>query len=430
MHRSHPRRGLARAALAATLVLLAAPGSASAGRATAAGDARTAAIGPLTDTFNGRIAFGSQRVDPPAGVARSDDIFTIDPDGTDLRRLTTSPQADRQPDWSPSGTDIAYSIRKPGSTINYEVARMSASGRAYEQLTSSPAGVASSQPSWYPHGDEILYRRSGPGLQSSIWTMGSLLGNGERLLSQPSHPPLYPSWSPDMTRILFAAIVSPKGDTDRGIFTVDAQGSDEKTIFDTPGTFDSGPAWSPDGTRIAFESNANVGGGNPEGDLEIWTMAADGTDVRQLTHNALHDEGAAWSPDGRFIAYSSGVDNAHEDIEVMTADGVHVRRLTSYPGLDESPDWQAIPAPVTARRCGDLATRGPGAHDVRARGRGMACPAARALARRWIKAGHPRRVGGFRVAVDFFGGTQRIVLTRAKQLVAFLYEPADTKKEG
>ena len=157
-----------------------------------------------------------------------------------------------------------------------------------------------------------------------------------------------------MSRILFTAIVSPAGDTDRAIFVVDADGSDLTALFDVPGSYDSCPAWSPDGRRIAFESNANIDGANPEGDLEIWTMAADGSGLRQLTRNALHDEGPAWSPDGgRMLAYTSGADNTHGDINVMTSGGRHLRRLAPYAGLDESPDWQAIPAPKTARRCGD-----------------------------------------------------------------------------
>jgi hypothetical protein len=208
---------------------------------------------------------------------------------------------------------------------------------------------------------------------------------------------------------------------------VGADGSGLTTLFDVPGSYDSAPAWSPDGTRIAFESNADVAGANPEGDMEIWTMAADGSDATQLTHNALHDEGPAWSPDGgRLIAYTSGVDDEHGDTHVMTATGEHLRRLTFFPGLDESPDWQAIPAPTTTLRCGDAA-RHAGAHDVRARGDGIACGGALALARRWIRAGQPRRISRFAVRVDFFGGVRRVVMTRSahdrRQLVAFLYQP-------
>ena len=84
----------------------------------------------------------------------------------------------------------------------------------------------------------------------------------------------------------------------------------------------------------------------------------------------------------------------------MTADGRGVRRLTSFAGRDESPDWQAIPAPRTDRRCGDIAASGRGAYDVRRAGRGLGCAQARALVRRWVQARQPRRVRGYAATVD------------------------------
>jgi TolB protein len=377
--------------------------------------------------FNGRIAFASDRAQPPAGAAKKFDIFSMNADGTGLKRLTTSPGADRQPDWSPTGTDIAYTIDKPNSPINFEVARMPADGSSHTQITTTETGVASSQPAWRPDGRGILYRRSGPTIGvGSIWSMG-VQGENPAVRFQPPFVPLYPSWSPDMSKVIFTAIVSPTGDTDRGIFTMDADGTGFVALFDFPGSYDSAPAWSPDGRRIAFESNANVDGANPEGDMEVWTMAPDGSDRVQLTHNALHDEGPAWSPDGAELAYTSGPDNRHGDINVMTPAGVHLRTLTSYAGPDESPDWQAIPAPRTARDCGDLVAQGHGGRDVRAAGRGLRCPQARALARAWVRArnGRPERVAGYRATAADFGGVRRVVLRRGdgatRRLVAFLY---------
>ena len=142
-------------------------------------------------------------------------------------------------------------------------------------------------------------------------------------------------------------------------------------------------------------------------------MNADGSNPTQLTHNALWDEGPAWSPDGTLIAYSSGSDNDHLDINVMTAAGVHLRTLTDYPGHDESPDWQPIPAPPTDRRCGDLTEAGPGVRDVRAAAMGSLRQGARA--RRTLvtvrNSGNARQSRGFHADVNDFGGTHRVVLT-------------------
>jgi TolB protein len=376
--------------------------------------------------FNGRIAFSSDRASAPAaGAAKKFDIFSMNADGSDQRRLTTNPAGDRQPDWSPDGAAIAYTIDKPNSAINFEVARMAAAGTEDRQITTTAGIEASSQPSWRPDGKAILYRRSGPIGVGSIWQMG-LLGEAPGLRFAPPNVPLYPSWAPDASRVLFTGIVSSAGDTDRAIYTMNADGSGLLTLFDAPGAYDSAPAWSPDGKRIAFESNADVGGANPEHDMEVWTMAADGTERVQLTRNALHDEGPAWSPDGRFLAYTSGPTNRLGDIHVMTAAGRELRSLTTYVGPDESPDWQAIPAPRTSRTCGDLVSGGRGGRDVRALGRGLRCAQARALARRWIRAGRPARVRGFRAEVVGYGGVRRVVLSRRddgrRRRVAFLLQ--------
>jgi len=391
----------------------------------AAGLPLAAPAAATADVFNGRIAFASVRSDPQATTF---DIFSMNADGTGVRRLTTNPEGDRQPDWSPDGTAIAYTIDKPGATKNFEVARMTAAGTGHRRLTTTAADEASSQPSWVPGGRGILFRRSGPSSRiGSIWQMGPL-GEAPALRFSTQAPPLYPSLAPDASRVLYTAILSPTGDTDRGIFSMNADGGGLTTLFDVAGAYDSAPAWSPDGTRIAFESDADVAGANPERDMEVWVMDADGSDPMQLTRNALHDEGPAWSPDGRLLAYTSGPDDTHGDIRVMTAGGRDLRRLTAFAGADESPDWQAIPAPRTDARCGDLATTGRGARDVRRAGRGLTCAQARALALRWVQAGRPRRVRGYRATAKDFGAIKRVQLSAgkgsARTLVAFLYQPA------
>ena len=366
------------------------------------------------DVFNGRIAFSSFRDGGNTG-----DIFSINHDGSDLRKLTPNPEDDAQSDWAPDGRHIAYRIRKPLQTSNFEVSRMTAAGKDHTRLTFSPDREASSQPTWWPDRSRLLFRRSAPMAVSSLWTM-DIDGKNDALLHDPPGPQFYPSISPDMTRFLFATTKSPTGDTDRAIETMAADGSGLTTLFDVPGAFDSGPAWSPDGTRIAFESNADVAGGNPERDEEIWMMGADGADPLQITRNAIHDEGAAWSPDGTMLAYSSGADNDHVDINVMTAGGVHLRTLTGYAGRDESPDWQPIPAPDTDRRCGDLAEGGP--EDVRAAGRGLRCWKARRLAAAWWTGARPKRLRRWDVDEEDFGGVVRVVMTRHRKLVVFLFE--------
>ena len=380
-----------------------APATAAAGPAVRA---RAAADAPPVP-FNGRISFSSFRTSETGAVG---DIFSLNADGTGLRQLSTDPRNDAQSDWSPDGRDLVYRIARPDSDVGLEVARMPAAGGEREVLTSTPEPDSSTQPSWFPDGSGILFRRSTSGNRiASIWSMG-LHGEDPVLRFDPDGPQWYPAFSPDMRRVLFATTMSPDDDSDRGVFTMNADGTGLTALFDVAGAFDSAPAWSPDGSRIAFQSTADVAGGNPEGDSEIWVMDADGSDPVQLTFNALHDEGPAWSPDGTMFVYTSGADDLHGDIHVITAGGAHLLQLTDYAGRDESPDWQAIPAPADAgERCPDVVATGPGVHDVRA-GRVVTCADAVRLAARWYAKGMPRFLRWYRAQVEEFGGTLRVEL--------------------
>ena len=97
------------------------------------------------------------------------------------------------------------------------------------------------------------------------------------------------------------------------------------------------PALSPDGRRIAFKSDRDGE------DYEIYVMNADGSGVVQLTDNDSEEEVPAWSPDGRRIAFSSNRDGDYE-IYVMNADGSGVVQLTESGGGSSawSPDGRRI----------------------------------------------------------------------------------------
>jgi serine/threonine-protein kinase len=90
------------------------------------------------------------------------------------------------------------------------------------------------------------------------------------------------------------------------------------------------PAWSPDGQRLTFRSDAS-------GTWQIYTINADGSDLRQVTHDGDNRE-AAWSPDGKQLALVSDRDG-NPEIYVMDSDGNNPRRLTNNPGWDDDPNW-------------------------------------------------------------------------------------------
>jgi Tol biopolymer transport system component len=112
------------------------------------------------------------------------------------------------------------------------------------------------------------------------------------------------------------------------IYTMRADGSEITNITNAPAN-DSSPLCSPDGKRIAFISERT-------GNADIFSMDPDGSNLRQLTDNPGYDGYFSWSPDGQKIIYltSSGNDpntNSYQLI-VMNADGSNKTALTEEPG--------------------------------------------------------------------------------------------------
>lgn len=95
--------------------------------------------------------------------------------------------------------------------------------------------------------------------------------------------------------------------------------------------YDGQPIWSPDNERIAFTSDRT-------GRWQIWTMEADGSNPRQLTHDPAAAQTPDWSPDGQHIAYDGGP-NANSDIWVIPATGGEATPITTNEVQETAPAW-------------------------------------------------------------------------------------------
>jgi TolB protein len=109
------------------------------------------------------------------------------------------------------------------------------------------------------------------------------------------------------------------------------------------------PAWSPDGSRIAFMSNR-------DGNLEIYVMNKDGSNLRRLTNHPANDTTPTWSPAGNQIAFTSDRSGTPQ-IYVVDADGLgSPRRITTSESYADRATW----APAPFNEVAYAARTGPG----------------------------------------------------------------------
>ena len=266
----------------------------------------------------GGIAFISSRGGNP-------DVWTMGADGSDPQRVTTSSEAELYARWSPDGTQLAFSRDVSGGTgANVDLWIANADGSGAHAIDEVVAW--DDYPTWSPDGQKIAFTSNRVGGQFDIVVIDAD-GSDDVNIGNPAYDD-YPAWSPDGQAIAF---MSDRDDASGEIYVAHLEAPNTpQRLTNSPGA-DWGPAWSPDGTQIAFTSDR-------AGDLDIYVMDADGSNVTSLTEDPGDDFAPAWSPDGTQIAFTSDRDGNRE-IYVMTANGAAQTNVTNDPADDQNPDW-------------------------------------------------------------------------------------------
>ena len=139
----------------------------------------------------------------------------------------------------------------------------------------------------------------------------------------------YPSWSPDGQRIAFVSSgeLSLHAWSDVHLYTMAADGTDVRKRAEGPLVHDT-PQWSPDGDRIAYAKFDDRGMGGRPPEIYIYAVAADGGRAQRLMEAV---SGPSWSPDGERIAYAKA-DGDEIALYTIGADGTDERRLAEIDG--------------------------------------------------------------------------------------------------
>jgi TolB protein len=254
-------------------------------------------------------------------------IYVMDADGFNPRRVTKDSSYNLGPAWAPDGRHVAFASYVGGFPDIY-VADLETGQR--RRLTANRS--TNITPDFSPDGSLIAYS-SGQGRDMEIFIMTNI-GTDDHAFAPAFGIDIAPTFSPDGSELLFA---SERGGR-LNLYRLPMGGGTARRIT-FGGAQNDSPDWSPDGTRIVF---TRYGGGK----YDIFTCRPDGSAVRRLTFVGSNEH-PRWSPDSRFIVFSKSLGRKTQ-IYTMRFDGAHKTLLTAEARSRKKgaslPDWGPWPA--------------------------------------------------------------------------------------
>lgn len=248
-------------------------------------------------------------------------ICIINADGTGFQQLTFSWEGNNgYPTLAPDGVTVLYNSDETGinQIYTYDL-RSNITG----QLTNS-AGH-SKQPDVSPDGRQVAFTYEDPNTGiDSIWTMSINGGSLKKVVSEG----WFPVWSPDGTKILFAA-----GNIDRPQLYIYSQNSGAVTKITNMNDIGGRSDWSVNGLIAS-----NIGA---SGEKRIFVIDSNGNNYQILTRSSS-TSAPTFSPNGQWIAFTGYYDDPglkNCDIYLIRVDGSDLRRLTTNSFCDWQPRW-------------------------------------------------------------------------------------------
>jgi TolB protein len=258
------------------------------------------------------------------GNNQTKEIWIMDWDGGSKRQLTHHGSISSFPAVSADGSRLAYTSYAKGTP---QIMMMSLeTGRILPFL--NPRATMTSLPEFTPDG-RLVFASTAAGSPMQLFS-SALDGTGLRRVTTSRSIDVEPKVNPKTgTDVVF---VSGRSGPQQ-IYLMGIDGG-EATRLTTGEGQASNPAWHPDGQHIAFAWTKGYDPGN----FNIFIMDVATRQTVQLTHGAGRNENPSWAPDGRHIVFSSDRSGKTSQIFTMWADGNNVRQLTSE-GRNGNPVW-------------------------------------------------------------------------------------------
>jgi TolB protein len=223
--------------------------------------------------------------------ASTGEIYSMNPDGSALYRITNDGVSDAYPDVSPTGPAFIWA-RFSGDGQTSEIFSQNLDGTKRKQLTS--LGTVAIYPRYSPDGQRIAFTAVVPGSGPEIFTMFAD-GTGIARLTYSGRNSVAPSWSPDGSQIAFQ---SADGAGFPGVWVMYASGGQQKLLASCPPPGCGRPKWSPVANEIAVE-HLDMSG-------IIVLDATTGSKIGYVPATATdYDMMPTWSKDGVRLIFSS-----------------------------------------------------------------------------------------------------------------------------
>jgi TolB protein len=270
-----------------------------------------------------RIAFSSDRDSEPKRPSK--ELYIVDYDGFNPRRVTVNGSINILPAWSPDGTSLAYVSYRQGAPLIF-LAKIF-EGRSVANLTNERDGDQAFAPIFSPDGSRIAYASNRSG-NMDVWVSGSD-GSQPRRLTTTQAADTAPCWSPTGQELAFT---SNRTGTPQ-LYLMDSEGLNVRRLT-TVGSWNDGCAWNParQYSEVAYTARLEAGGF----DIAVVDLAT--RQVRQITQGRGSCEYPSWSPNGRHLVFSCQRRGVWS-ISIADREGRSVQTLATGPGNNVYPDW-------------------------------------------------------------------------------------------